>query len=807
MLANVSTDEPQLTQQEIDAYKASLDMLFKHEIDILTDTLNVIQELLLGLKSSIIPSENQRAAQENTLDLQMFLATLKTNLPIYADPNTLDQLQFFNQSAIEHLLKALANNKEFSIDIFDPMTVCKRYTPIDLSLEELFEKFATTVENNSKNLARLKKRSSVAGLTDWNKKYRRFNDKYIQPTLKYNLHGLSALTLVTAFAALCARLEVTWGADQIVEDHEPKNILDSSLDANFVRRWFGYMPRYNTAGNSPINSKQLFMLGHISDHIRNFRSGYMPLLATCIPILIGWNKTLVKPVTKWATKVITHWHNKSMGGFYALKQDQKDGWMVNPRVDFSGVIGNSEGVMEFQSIVSYLENPERFDGSSNAPEKGWLLTGPTRTGKSFLVEALAGEIKKMYERTGKNPENFKFFKVQPEWLNSEGSLKALMVEARSLAPCILFFDEIDLLNLQRTGNTVLLHAFLDAMSGALEADPDKVVIMIAATNSPETMEKALKQPGRLGKRIEFVYPSFTHRKQHLQRKLQGIANLGLFNIEKLAYETEGHSYESLNTIIKRASFTALVRNEPLSQYHLEQSFDKDVRNIIPVDDLELPDDERHIIGLRQAGHALSMILLASKNILSKVITKPYLAELKEVLVWDQYKKNIAPTQKRKYGKVFSYHTKDTRNINSYEERIKECKIALGGRAAEKLLLGNAGNSYDNEQEIYAYEIALALVSDGLNIMQFSDKTKREYEQKALALYRQCEQEVYELLAQNKDTLAMIVDKLVESQELTHEQLTEIMGIAKELPLAQAQQEDKELPIAQQESMESVAIAA
>ncbi len=282
-----------------------------------------------------------------------------------------------------------------------------------------------------------------------------------------------------------------------------------------------------------------------------------------------------------------------------------------------------------------MEDPERFDRAKLTPEKGYLLTGPTRTGKSYLAEALAGEIKEMFKRTNKNPDDFNFFTLSASFILAEG-IDVLIERAKKYAPCIIFVDEIDLLCLQRAGgNAVELSKFLTSMSGFLESDPEKVVIMIAATNRPQNLDTALRQRGRFGKELRFDYPGFNDRKELFTRRIGALANVNAFDIDKLARETEGKSYEDINALVRAAFQKGIINGEVLNQEALEKCLDEEVRNIIPSSNTEPSAPEQELIAAHQkAGQALAVMLLDGKEKLAKVTIKPYLTNLHEEAAWE-----------------------------------------------------------------------------------------------------------------------------------------------------------------------------
>src|SRR3990172_8611988 len=224
---------------------------------------------------------------------------------------------------------------------------------------------------------------------------------------------------------------------------------------------------------------------------------------------------------------------------------------LKPTVSFKDMVGLDEVKEAFYSIIQYIDNPEQLMRIEATPEKGWLLTGPPRTGKTFSVECLCGEIELMMEKRGL-ANKMKFFNINAALINEYG-IKAILDEVYENAPAVIFIDEIDLLGLQRIGNNKLLSDFLTAMQSSMNADPSKIVIVIAATNKPENIDSALRQNGRFGKEIRFDYPSKKYRVKFLIRELTNMAlNIKEFNIETLANKTNNKTFEDLKRVVRNA---------------------------------------------------------------------------------------------------------------------------------------------------------------------------------------------------------------------------------------------------------------
>jgi len=736
-------------QQQIQEIDKALEQILRAHLNEFRAIDLIIQDMLLLVENHAIKVNNKRDFMDNALALKNFIHTINNEAFVHIDPHNLYLLGYISQAMMRHLMSALDNHL-VDFPAFNLDQVMTRHSPIE---EITFDDLQNATIRNGKTLARLSEKAKNAGLHWYHKIYRTFDHYVVQPAGKYKLHtrGLTA-GMAGALAAY-----IYW----------------TTNPGGTVAQWMGAYPEIRD--NVVLNGDNLNWLGKFETFAIRFKNNFTPTAA----ILFGGLSMRLWPeyekFNAFAAKKLDKLHNTLKGGTYSEKREDK--FLINPRVMFKDLVGLDHAKDTLSFIVKYMEDPERFDRARLTPEKGYILTGPTRTGKSYMAEALAGEIKEMFKHSGKNPEDFNFFVLTASFIMTEG-IDNIIARAKALAPCILFIDEIDLLGLQRAdANRDILSKFLSSMSGCLESDPEKVVIMIAATNKPENLDKALLQAGRFGKEIRFEYPSFKDRKEYLTKKISALADVNAFDIDQLARETEGKSFEQLNLMIKSAFQKGIIRGEILTQKMLETCLDEDVRHIMMGEDKQPFAHERRLIAVHQAGQALAVMLLNSHEKLAKVTTKPYLAQLKEETVLDQYYLTEDQQQKKiKYGKIYTYHEHDTKNIYTLQDKLAQCKIQLAGFAAEKILLGSCGYSYNQECSHLSFAIAKSIASKGLDLNQFSNELKNKYLEKALQIQEQCEAEITELLTKHKDKLQKLADALLEQQTLTGYEADKVVGI-------------------------------
>lgn len=449
----------------------------------------------------------------------------------------------------------------------------------------------------------------------------------------------------------------------------------------------------------------------------------------------------------------------------------------NPTLTFADVIGMDEVKEELKFLLSFIENPEMFIRSGRIPERGYLLTGPTRSGKSFIVEALCGEINKRLQALGRGKE-FKFRKIPP-FLISNAGIERILHWAKTEAPVILWIDEIDLLDLQRVGDKKTLMAFLTGMGNSFDNDPTKLVIIIGCTNRPENMDHALKQYGRFGKEIRFEYPSAEYRRKFIIRQLQ---SMGLdhryFDIEALTYKTEGCQFEQIKAFIKSASVKAWMYGKLIDQELLDESFDTEIRHILPVERKVLSDLEREILATYFAGKAIAHSILSTRGEFDRVTIRPIMVKLEETWAYehltDKEKQAKGDDHKIQYGQIFTKYTHDTAKINTYEQAINEIMILLAGYVAEEIMFGVSTYSCHPEDSMTAYKAAEAIAFEGLDRTRIGKKLLTKLTDDSYILKKQCHEKIKKLLEQYKPALVKVIEALKEQSTLSDVQVMSII---------------------------------
>lgn len=430
--------------------------------------------------------------------------------------------------------------------------------------------------------------------------------------------------------------------------------------------------------------------------------------------------------------------------------------MEYPTRGFEDIRGNMNNKREAMKIIEYVANYERFAQKNIAFQRGVLLLGKTRSGKTFFAEKVCGEINKRRKELGLPP--CPFMQVDAgnmRALRNGTGLNAYLYWAHEQAPCVLFIDEIH--NLLQNDKNVLSE-LLTGMSGAFN-DAEKPVIIIAATNQPEKLDNALRQKGRFGIELTFDYPNFQDRKEHLKAVLKSaLLEIDDQYLTALAHETDGYSFEDLNEMVAHIKQEANIDKKPVTLQLLEEALDKVIRKI-QEPDAPLSAQVKKIAAVHMASK-----IVATARLSDKIITKATLLPV-------QVKTGNGITTQQ--GGVFSYTTHDNGHWLDPEALVEHCKELLAGHAGEQVIYGASAYSYKNEAE-EALTLCKQLSFQGLEKNQLSNKLHDKLLSRALDLKMQYETDVTQLLTREKETVLAIAGVLEEKITLSQNEITALL---------------------------------
>ena len=440
-------------------------------------------------------------------------------------------------------------------------------------------------------------------------------------------------------------------------------------------------------------------------------------------------------------------------------------------IHFSDVAGEDEAKESLSEIVDYLHNPKKYSDVGASMPKGVLLVGPPGTGKTMLAKAVAGEA------------NVPFFSMSGsefvEMFVGMGASKVrdLFSQAKEKAPCIVFIDEIDAIGKKRDGQfssnderEQTLNQLLTEMDGFQE---NIGVIILAATNRPETLDPALTRPGRFDRRVPVELPDLAGREAILKVHAKKIKTANDVNFHTIARMASGASGAELANIINEAALRAVRNNRTVvNESDLEESIETVIAGYQKKNAV-LSDSEKKVVAYHEIGHALVAAMQSHSAPVQKI--------------------TIIPRTSGALGYTMQVDQGDKYLLTKQE---LENKIATftGGRAAEELVFGEitTGASNDIEQAtklaramITRYGmsedfdmVALETVSNqylgGDASLACSADTQNEIDRKVVELVKRQHEKASKILADNRGKLDELAKYLYEKETITGEEFMSIL---------------------------------
>lgn len=507
------------------------------------------------------------------------------------------------------------------------------------------------------------------------------------------------------------------------------------------------------------------------------------LISFFLPLIIFW------AFGSWMFKRM----QKKMGGDDQMSFSQGSGFGLgnlgksNAKVyvgeqtgkTFKDVAGQEEAKENLQEIVDFLNNPAKYKEIGAKMPKGALLVGPPGTGKTLLAKAVAGEA------------GVPFFSISGsefvEMFVGRGAAKVrdLFKQAREKAPCIVFIDEIDTIGKKRDGAGMngndereqTLNQLLAEMDGF---DGSKGVVLLAATNRPDSLDPALTRPGRFDRRIPVELPDLAGREAILKLHAKDIKCSNNIDFNVIARASAGASGAELANIINEGALLA-VRD------HRKTVVQKDLEEAIEIviageqkKGAVISNRERMIVSYHEIGHAL--VAAKCKN------TAPV------------HKITIIPRTKGALGYTMQVEENE-QNLLSKEEAFQKIMVYTGGRCAEELIFNSitSGASNDIEQ---ATKLARAMITrlgmsnefgmtaletvnnqylGGDTSLACSNETATKIDEATISLIKKAHDEAYQILEDNKMKLHELAKFLYERETITGEEFMYILNKPAEIP--------------------------
>ena len=453
---------------------------------------------------------------------------------------------------------------------------------------------------------------------------------------------------------------------------------------------------------------------------------------------------------------------------------------------FADVAGEEEAKDALKEIVDFLHDPQKYADIGATLPKGALLVGPPGTGKTLLAKAVAGEAK------------VPFFSISGsefvEMFVGMGAAKVrdLFKQANEKAPCIVFIDEIDTIGKKRDGSGMggndereqTLNQLLTEMDGF---DGKKGVVILAATNRPESLDPALLRPGRFDRRIPVELPDIKGRESILRVHAKDVKMDDTVDFTAIARATSGASGAELANIINEGALRAVrMGRKVVSQQDLEESVEVVIAGYQKKDSA-VSEDEKKIVSYHEVGHALVAACQSHSTPVHKITIIPRTSgALGYTMQVDQAEKYLM----------------------SKDEVFNKIATLTGGRAAEELIFHSitTGASNDIEQ---ATKLARAMVTRyGMNdqfgmvaletvnnqylggdtSLACSPETARVVDEEVIKLVKEAYKKAMEILAQNEGKLHEIAAYLLEKETITGDEFMEILNRKEETKTESAEHE-------------------
>lgn len=440
---------------------------------------------------------------------------------------------------------------------------------------------------------------------------------------------------------------------------------------------------------------------------------------------------------------------------------------------FDDVAGQDEAKEALSEIVDYLHQPKKYQAIGAKNPKGVLLVGPPGTGKTLLAQAVAGE------------GNVPFFSISGsefvEMFVGRGAAKVrdLFKEANEKAPCIVFIDEIDTIGKKRDGagfsgndeREQTLNQLLAEMDGFEE---NKGVVILAATNRPESLDAALLRPGRFDRRVPVELPDLAGREAILKVHAKKYILANDIDFNTIARATSGASGAEIANIINEAALRAVREGRSkVTQMDLEESVETVIAGYQRKGAVISP-KEKEIVSYHEIGHAL----VAAKQIDSAPV----------------HKITIIPRTSGALGYTMQIE-EDEKSLISKEELYNKLVTLAGGRVAEEIIFGSKSTGASNDIEQMT-KIARAMItrygmSDTFGMMQIETQTNQylggdttmnvsagtaeRVDQEVMDLLRSAHQKAGKILSENLDKLHELSHQLLVKETITGHEFMEILN--------------------------------
>ncbi len=467
------------------------------------------------------------------------------------------------------------------------------------------------------------------------------------------------------------------------------------------------------------------------------------------------------------------------GGIMGIGQSNAKMYNIENKtgVTFNDVAGQEEAKESLNEIVDFLHNPSKYTAIGAKQPKGALLVGPPGTGKTLLAKAVAGEA------------NVPFFSLSGsefvEMFVGVGAsrVRDLFKQASAKAPCIIFIDEIDAIGKSRDNQISsndereqTLNQLLSEMDGF---DSSKGLVILAATNRPEVLDKALLRPGRFDRRIIVEKPDLKGREEVLKVHIKNVKTDSSVDLHEMALATSGAVGADLANMINEAALRAVrCGRQAVMQEDLMEAVEVIIAGKEKKDRI-LSKKEKRIVSFHEVGHALATALQKNTQPVQKI--------------------TIVPRTMGSLGYTMQMPEEEEHYLMSKDEILDQITVFLAGRCAEEIVFNvqttGASNDIERATALARNMITMYGMSDkfgmaglesvqnkyldGRNVSNCSEETKTDIDNEIVAVLKECHEKAYRLLTENRDALDAIAEFLIEKETISGEEFMEIFNRVRE----------------------------
>mgnify|MGYP000106797798 FL=1 len=530
------------------------------------------------------------------------------------------------------------------------------------------------------------------------------------------------------------------------------------------------------------NNKEIVVTGRVddpqlADRLMKSKVEFSQVVPKEDSFIVSFFKNWVLPIMLFfgLGQLFMYFMGKRMGGGNAMtfgKSNAKVYVEAQTGKSFADVAGQDEAKEALMELVDFLHNPEKYKEIGANMPKGALLVGPPGTGKTLLAKAVAGEAK------------VPFFSISGsefvEMFVGMGAARVrdLFKQAQEKAPCIVFIDEIDAIGKRRDngqfgGNDEreqTLNQLLSEMDGF---DGSKGVVILAATNRPESLDKALLRPGRFDRRIPVELPDIGGREAILKVHAKDVKMANDIDFKSLARATAGASGAELANIVNEAALRAVkMQRKEVEQADLEESIEVVIAGYQRKGAVVSPEEKR-VIAYHEIGHALVAAMQKNSAPVHKI--------------------TIIPRTNGALGYTMQIAENDS-VLMKKEELFNKIVTLTGGRSAEEVVFNcvTSGASNDIEQatriargmvtrfgmteefDMMATEVVNNMYLGGDTSLQCSQETAGKIDAKVLEIIKEAHQKARNILIENRDKLDVLAGYLLEKETITGDEFMALL---------------------------------